>query len=398
MPAQSEARPLRAARTEYTGERIRVLRIARASLSPSLRGRERAIAKRFPQVDLRVLAAKSWQEAGVDVAVQADDLFPVKGVGTFLSKHIQAFAYNPLPIIKVMLEHRPHIIDLDHEPYSVPAAEVITLRNLFAPKAKIVMQTAQNILKRYPAPFRQMEQRAFRQVDGAYMCSETVREVLDIKGFDKPQTLAPFGVDLDLFKPKPIRLQDGMPFTIGYLGRLLPEKGLLTIADALSQIRSTNWRFMVVGDGPERGPLEAALKQYGLLHKTVFTGAVPYERTPEYLHWMDALIIPTRTTGTIREQFGRVIIEAMACGVPVIGSTCGAIPEVIGHAGMVFQEEDDEELADIIDRVIDDEILRRRLIRDGRERVENNFTWEHAAERIFGLYLRVLGLDGLAGK
>lgn len=393
-----EARSRTAPKTDYAGERIRVLRIARASLSPSLRGRERAIAKSFPQVDLRVLAAKSWQEAGVHVELQPDELFPVKGVGTFLSKHIQAFAYNPLPIIKAMLAHRPHIIDLDHEGYSVPAAEIITLRNIFAPKAKIVMQTAQNIYKRYPVPFRQFEQRAFRQIDGAYMCSDTVREVLMAKGFDKPYTLAPFGVDLDLFKPKPIRLQDGMPFTIGYLGRLLPEKGLLTIADALSQVRAQNWRFMVVGDGPERGPLEAALKQYGLLHKTIFTGAVPYERTPEYLQWMDALIIPTRTTDKIREQFGRVIVEAMACGVPVIGSTCGAIPEVIGDAGLIFQEEDDEELADTLDRLLDDEVLRRRLIRDGRERVENNFTWEHAAERIFSLYLRVLGIEGPTGR
>ncbi len=388
--AAAELRPVSA--TEVPVGRIRVLRIARASLTPALRGRERAIASRFPQVDLRVISASKWKETGVDVTVQKDDLFEVEGARTFLSNHIQAFAYDPFPIIRALRGHRPHIIDLDHEPYSIPAAQVIALRNRYSPRTKIVMQTAQNILKRYPFPFSLLEKRAFREVDGAYMCSDTVREVLENKGFDKPLTLAPFGVDTKMFRPKPHRLQDGMPFTVGYVGRLLPEKGLRTLVDALGRLRGRDWRLMVVGDGSEREPMEARLRELGILDRAHFTGAVPYEQTPKYFHWMDALIIPTRTTGKIREQFGRVIVEAMACGVPVIGSTCGAIPEVIGDAGMVFPEGDDEALAEAVDKLLSDEVLRRRLADYGFERIRENFTWEHAAERIFGLYLRVLGL------
>lgn len=390
--AAAELRPVSV--SEVPAERIRVLRIARASLTPALRGRERAIASRFPQVDLRVISAKKWKETGVDTAVQPDELFDVEGARTFLSSHIQAFAYDPFPIIRALREHRPHIIDLDHEPYSIPAAQVIALRNRFSPKTKIVMQTAQNILKRYPFPFSLLEKKAFREVDGAYMCSDTVREVLEAKGFDKPLTLAPFGVDTQMFRPRVQRLRDGSPFTVGYVGRLLPEKGLITLADALGRLKEKNWQLMIVGDGPDREPIERRLRELGIFDRTRFIGAVPYEQTPKYFHWMDALVIPTRTTGKIREQFGRVIVEAMASGIPVIGSTCGAIPEVIGDAGMVFPESDDEALAEAVSRLIDDEVLRRRLAGYGLERVRENFTWEHAAERIFGLYLRVLGLDG----
>lgn len=373
--------------------RIRVLRIAHASLTPALRGRERAIARCFPEVDLQVVTPPRWRETGVVVETVPDDLFPVITAGTFLSKHIQLFAYDPLPVIRALRRHQPHIIDMDHEPYSVPCAEIITLRNLFAPQAKIVMQTAQNILKKYPPPFSLLEKRAFREVSAAYMCSETVREVLETKGFDKPTVLAPFGVDPDLFFPRDREQADDAVLTIGYVGRLLPAKGLLTLVDALAQIRTENWRLLVVGDGEERAPMERKLAAYGLLERTEFAGAVSYEKTPEYFHRLDALVVPTRTTGKIREQFGRVIIEAMACEVPVIGSTCGAIPEVIGDAGLIFPETDAAALAEKLRQILRDTDLRRKLARAGRRRVEENFTWECAARRIFSAYETVLKTD-----
>jgi len=155
-----------------------------------LRGRERALARDFPQLKMEVVTPPRWCEAKVDVETVLDDLFSVKTARTFFSKHIQLFAYNPLPTIEVLRCHKPHIIDMDHELSSVPCAEIITLRNWFAPNTPIVMQTAQNILKKYPLPFSLPEKRAFRQVSAAYICSETVREVLDAKIFCKPTQIA----------------------------------------------------------------------------------------------------------------------------------------------------------------------------------------------------------------
>jgi glycosyltransferase involved in cell wall biosynthesis len=374
-------------------ERIRVVRIAHASLTPALRGRERGLAKCFPRLDIEVITPPRWRETDVDVETVPDEYFPVRTARTFLSKHIQLFAYDPFPIIEAFRRHRPHIIDMDHEPYSVPCAEIVTLRNWFAPNAKIVMQTAQNILKNYPPPFSLMERRALKEVSAAYMCSETVNEVLETKGFDKPIQIAPFGVDRKMFKPKSAVIERNEPFTIGYIGRLMPEKGLTTFAEALNQIKDQDWRFLVVGDGAERKPLEEKLASHGLLNRTEFVGAVSYEETPEYFQKLDVLVIPTRTTGKIREQFGRVIVEAMACQIPVIGSTCGAIPEVIADAGLIFEENDSNALATQLSKLIDDEHLRQNLAIAGRKRVENNYTWEHVAQKIYGLYEKVLGLQ-----
>jgi glycosyltransferase involved in cell wall biosynthesis len=374
-----------------TNERIRVVRIAHASLTPALRGRERALAKRFPQIDMEVITPPRWCETNVDVETVPDDLFPVRTARTFFSKHIQLFAYDPFPIIEAFRRHKPHIIDMDHEPYSVQCAEIITLRNLFAPNTPIVMQTAQNILKNYPPPFSMLEKRAFRQISGAYMCSETVREVLETKGFRKPVQIAYFGVDMEAFRP--VERKTGEPFTIGYIGRLMPPKGVLVLVDALAQIKSENWRFLVVGDGTERTEMQRRLAEYGLLDRCEFVGAVQYEETPEYFQKIDVLAMPTITTPKFREQFGRVLIEAMACNVPVVGSTCGAIPEVIGDAGIVVAENDATALAAGLRRLIQDKALHANLSNAGRKRVEKNFTWEHVAEQIFSLYERVLGLS-----
>ncbi len=381
-----------AAKTEPGKDReIRVVRIAHASLTPALRGRERAIARTFSNVDMQVITPPNWYESGVNVETVDDEFFPVIRAKTFLSKHIQLFAYDPRPIIRAFRKHKPHIIDMDHEPYSIPCAEIITLRNLFAPQAKIVMQTAQNILKNYPPPFSFLEKRALKQVSAAYMCSETVREVIETNHFTKPTVLAPFGIDSELFHPKQKKpkAQDE-PLTIGYVGRLMPAKGLLVLIEALAKIKSENWRFLVVGDGERKAVMQEKLAEHGLLERTEFIGAIPYHETPEYFHKMDVLIVPTRTTKKIREQFGRVIIEAMACEVPVIGSSCGAIPEVIADAGLIFPESDTDALAVQIGRIIKDEGLRQKLAVAGGKRVLENYTWEYAAEQIYSAYLKVL--------
>src|SRR5258705_12711955 len=101
------------------------------------------------------------------------------------------------------------------------------------------------------------------------------------------------------------------------------------------------------------------------------------------------MVIPTETTKRIREQFGRVIVEAMASGVPVIGSTCGAIPEVISEAGLIFPEGDAAALAGALGRMLADKDLRKRLVIAGLARV-GQYSWEQVAERMYELYRQVL--------
>lgn len=369
---------------------MRVLRIAHSSLTPALRQRERAFARLYPEVELEVLTTERWREAEMEVEAMSDDLFPVRTARTYLSKHIQLFAYDPRPIIKALREHRPHLIDMSHEPYSVAGAEILTLCNWYARGVPIVMQTNQNINHNYPPPFSWLEQRAFRRVAAAYACSETVCEVLRAKGFYKPAPIVTFGVDTTAFQPPPGgRKRSSGPLTIAFVGRMLPGKGLSVLADALAKVSDEPWRLLVVGDGPERAEFEQRLTESGLTSRAEFTGAINFALVPEYFHQIDILVIPTETTKRIREQFGRVIVEAMATGVPVIGSTCGAIPEVIGDAGLVFPEGDADALASALRRSLSDEALRERMSAAGLARV-GQYSWERVAEKTYELYQQVM--------
>jgi len=221
----------------------------------------------------------------------------------------------------------------------------------------IVMQANQNIHHRFPPPFNWLEQRAFRRVAAAYGCSETVCEVSRAKGFSKPAPVIPFGANADAFRPRAADARrPDLPLTIGFVGRMLPGKGLNILAGALEKLKSQAWRLLVVGDGPERARFEQSLTAAGISNRVEFTGAVDFGLVPEYFRQMDMLVLPTETTKRVREQFGRVLVEAMASGVPVIGSTCGAIPEVIGDAGLVFAEGDHDALAAALSATLPDEL------------------------------------------
>src|SRR3984893_10297868 len=257
------------------GEKMRVLRIAHSSLTPALRQRERALVRCHPDVDLQVVTTKRWREAEMEVEATADELFPVRTARTFLSKHIQLFAYDPRPIIAALRELKPHLVDLSHEPYSVACAEALTLCNWFAPQTPIVLHTNQNICHKYPPPFNWLEQRAFRRIAAAYVCSETVREVLRAKGFHKPAPIITYGVDTEAFRPATvIRERSDKGPTIGFVGRMLPGKGLNVLAEALDKLGAQPWQLLVVGDGSERAGFEQRLAISGLLNSPHFHCAI----------------------------------------------------------------------------------------------------------------------------
>jgi glycosyltransferase involved in cell wall biosynthesis len=115
--------------------------------------------------------------------------------------------------------------------------------------------------------------------------------------------------------------------------------------------------------------------------------ALAYEDVPGFLKSLDILVLPSVTIPPLhREQFGRVLVEAMAAGVPVIGSNSGAIPEVIADAGLVVAERDPLALAAAIDQLLRDPTLRHRLAERGRQRVRSRFAWAVVAEQTAALF------------
>ena len=270
-------------------------------------------------------------------------------------------------------EVAPDAIYVHHEPYAVATAQVY-----FANRRRripIGFYSAQNILKRYPPPFRWTEAMILRQSRFFFPVSVEVERIFRQKGYTGESAVLPLGIDPDTYcrhdNVDAIRRSaaaaDGQVL-IGYLGRIVQEKGLLTLLDALEFIKDLPWRLIVIGSGPLEEQFDARAASLGLSGKINRVGFVPHEAAPRYLSAMDALVVPSETQLNWKEQFGRVVIEAMACGTPVLGSNSGEIPNLIADTGggWVFKERDARDLADKLATLIRDPALRAELAAKGR--------------------------------
>ena len=129
----------------------------------------------------------------------------------------------------------------------------------------------------------------------------------------------------------------------------------------------------------------------GISGRVTFDQKMPSTHLPHYFSGLDVLVLPSLTRPNWKEQFGRVLIEAMACDVITVGARCGAIPEVIGNAGLTFAEGDVNELRAQLQRLIDDVALREELRSMGRQRVVENYTQEAVAKNTVNVYREILG-------
>lgn len=276
---------------------------------------------------------------------------------------------------------RPQVVHVDEEPYNL--ATWLAVRQAQAAGARTLFFSWQNLLRRYPPPFSWMEQDVLRRADAGLAGNQAALEVWRAKGYTGPLSVVPqFGVDPELFQP--LEQRPEQPFTVGYAGRLVPEKGLDLLLLALQHTPGV--RARLVGAGPERRLLEHLLQEFQLQDRVTLEPLVASTQMPALLPQFDALVLPSRTRPNWKEQFGRVLIEAMACGVPVIGSDSGELPHVIGAAGLVFPEANVEALAAHLCALRDDPALRARLAAAGRARVLERFTQRQIAEQTAAVY------------
>jgi glycosyltransferase involved in cell wall biosynthesis len=218
----------------------------------------------------------------------------------------------------------------------------------------------------------------------AALTAGTEQVASEWKGLVENVDVVPLGVETNRFKPKNEKARPGSPGRIGYLGRLVPGKGVDVLVRAAAS--GGDWE-LVIDDGPGRGPLQDLVRNLDLDNRVRFS-LIEYEEVPEFLQSLDILVLPSRTTPRWREQFGRVLIEAMATGTPVIGSSSGSIPGVVGEAGLIFPEGDHEALAAAISHLLDDAQLWVSLRQAGLDRAQD-FSWEAVARRTAHVYDRV---------
>jgi glycosyltransferase involved in cell wall biosynthesis len=307
------------------------------------------------------------------------------------SPHLRVFDRR----LRTLMAQNWDVVHAWQEPYVAAGAQIAST----APKrARVVAASFQNISKRYPAPLRYCERLTLGRADGWIAFGQTVHETLIARpGYQpKPSRVIPPGVDVRAFRPdREARAAmrrhfgwSGDDLVVGFLGRFVPEKGLHTLLEALPHVVPP-WRALFVGGGP----LEPVLRRFASAHGDrvrVVTG-VEHDEVPAHLSAMDLLCAPSRTTVRWREQFGRMLIEAMACGVPVVASRSGEIPFVVDEAGVLLPEGDVTQWARTIERLLADPDERRTHAERGLSRVSERFAWPVVARAHLSFFEELLG-------
>ena len=342
---------------------------------------------KLPGIDLAVLVPSSWRDDRGEQKLERafTEGYELREIPLAFNGRFHLHFYPQLS--RQLQDLQPDLLHIDEEPYNFATRHAMSLarrRNIPA-----CFFTWQNLNRRYPPPFRWWEQYNYRHASYAIAGNHAASEVLRVKGYHGPVRIIPqFGVDPELFSPGGESGPD-RPFTIGYAGGFIAAKGLDALFKACARL-SGDWRLRLVGGGDQEQSLRALAVQLDIEQRVHWSGKIPSTAMPEFYRSLDALVLPSRTQPNWMEQFGRVLIEAMACGVPVIGSNSGEIPHVIGDAGLVFPEGEDEVLAIRLRQLRDDAELRADLSQRGRQRVLERYTQAQIAGKTFEVYQKML--------
>ncbi len=363
---------------------MRVLMLSKACIVGIYQPKLEAIARR--DVELTVLVPPAWRdERGVQHLERSYttgyDLrsIPIRFNGKFHLHHYPTLS-------REMAAVRPQIVHIDEEPYNLATWQALRLARRLG--AKALFFSWQNILRNYPPPFSWGERWVLRNADYALAGTNDAAGVLRRKGYRGPLRMIPqFGTSEALFRPA--ETTPRRPFTIGYIGRIVPEKGVKILLQALAQLNG-DWRLRLVGDGPARNEMKALANSLGVSGNVTFAGQLPSADLPAEYHKIDVLVLPSLSRSNWKEQFGRVLVEAMASGVPVIGSDSGAIPTVVGEAGRIVPEADVSALSRMLRTLRDQPALRAEMISAGRSRFLTRFTHESVAAATVEVYQQLL--------
>jgi glycosyltransferase involved in cell wall biosynthesis len=351
------------------------------------------------QLPYAALARRGWQVDLVTPARWRHEYSPDSFAATALPElsqrhqpkrvvligHPQRHLYltNPFATIR---RHRPAVLFCEQEPFAVPAAQwTLAARALGVPYG---VQQDENLDRDLPVPARAIRRAVLPHAAFVAARSATAVDLALAWGARGEVDLIPHHVP-----GWPETRRPAHPvFTVGFCGRLTPEKGLDTLVAALRRFDQPT-ELLVAGGGPQEDWLQAA--DLGSASLRLVRGVGHGEMNEIYAQ-MDVLVLPSRTTPTWAEQFGRVLVEALWCGTPVIGSDSGEIPWVIetSRGGLVFPEADAGALAAEIERLRAQPALGRQLAEEGRRTVIDTFSVEVVADKLERALSSAAGLGG----
>lgn len=364
----------------------RVLIISHTYSPPANRGKLRALAARGLEVTVGV--PQRWRETVLGSTLEATwerqngvEVFPIP------ARHhgdAATLTFGRRALYALLRDKRPDLIQVEEEPTAPAARQVVrAARQLRLPA---LLLTHQNVSLPLPWLARWRRTRTLRRLKGAIAGSEGAAALVRrlVSGL-RVAVIPQLGVHVPA-QPEHAH-HEGL--AIGCVGRLVPERGLDSLLQALAENRSHRWHLTVVGDGPDRERLERLASDLRLAARVRWSGALPPEEVPKLWPELDVLVLPARALPTWAEPAAHVVAEAMAHEVAVVGTSGGATPEVIGDAGIVVPPDDPLALAAALRRLaVPDQ--RRPLAQAGRARAMQYFSDDAVAERTLAFWKEIV--------
>lgn len=361
-----------------------------------------------PNVEVIVVVPKKWRPGGVQNKIVetkpwSEGHFRVMPISNF-SQNNQPLLTFGTDIITLLKEFRPNIIQVEQGAKSIGYAELIALNRFLGLKAKNCFFTWWNIPYSNKFPISWIESYNLKNTDGLVAGNQDAEDILREHGYTGAASVMPqLGVDEALFRPSPqpqlasdLGIEVG-EFVIGFVGRFVPEKGILTLIKALARLKELSWKCLLLGRGSLKETILTEAAAAGIEDRLLLVESVPHDEVPRYINLMSTLVLPSETSYQVKtltavgwkEQFGHVLIEAMACKVPVIGSNSGEIPHVIGDAGLIFPEGDFVALEQALRQMIGQPELAWKLATLGYDRTLKEYTNQALARSLLDFYREI---------
>ena len=377
---------------------MNILVVSHSMFEPTSRARWIALARRHPDTAVTLVVPAQWSDwwTGEPQPTPASDApgkldsFVLELIPTFSRGRQSRFTFKSVDLS--FRKSKPDIIFVNQEPVAPVFAQVLLCRRMFARRARVVFISSDNVMRRW-RKLRLLWMRVVnREIAMALAVNRQVREVLRKQGIVKPIRIqTAIGADESTFYPRSgnqLRRTLGLSgFVVGYVGKLYAAKGVVDLLHAFALLEQPK-SLLIVGKGDLREELEAESDRLGLKDSVSLVGEVPRSRVPDLMRAMDVLVLPSRAT--LHERFGLVLAEAMLCGVPVIGSEVGGIPETIGDAGILFPSGDVAALATHLRQLQVNESLRSELAARGRKRALRKFSASALADETYDLFRQIL--------
>lgn len=365
----------------------------------------RALSQLEPEIEVTVVVPKVWKPGGVQNKIiesqyRDEGTFKVVPVANFSQNHQGLLTFGA-DLISLLQQFRPQIIQVEQGSRGLAYTQMIVLNQLLGLKAKNIFFTWWNLPYELNLPVALLEKYNLNHSHGIISGNQDGAEILKQRGYQGAIKVMPqLGVDETLFTPQTqpeLAAKLGITsndFVVGFVGRFVPEKGLLTLFQSLVILRDKPWKLLLLGRGILKDELVKLAAENNLQDRVIFVESVPHDEVANYINLMNTLVLPSETTYDFKtltsvgwkEQFGHVLIEAMACKVPVVGSDSGEIPYVIGDVGLVFPEGKPQALADCLRQLIEKPDLADNLAELGYQKAMNQYTNKALAKQQFDFY------------